>query len=191
MPLGCGGGTGLGLFLRILDSSLCSVRINGCKQKYRAGLIPYTVLLEDGTANTHRRKSCPESCQNSEKRVYLSQRCGFDPLCRWLAHLRRYRGVGAPLYCRYFCFYGYIITLEQLFVNGFWVKICKITKRLANTMRIMGELTKENTLNSGRDTAAVFDGPQPFFWCILKSQRYKKRNHRGRRPTKHSCGIIC
>ena len=58
-------------------------------------------------------------------------------------------------------------------------------------MRVMDESTKENALNSGRDTAAVFDRPQPFFWCILKSQRYKKRKSQWGRPAKHFYGAIC
>ena len=102
--LGMRGRYRFGFVLTHFRFLLLFVRINGCKQKYRAGLIPYTVLLEDGTANTHRRKSCPESCQNGEKRVYLSQRCGFDPLCRWTHHLRRCLRVAALRHCRYFLF---------------------------------------------------------------------------------------
>ena len=78
-------------------------------------------------------------------------------MCRWTHHLRRYRGVGAPLYCRYFCFYGYIITLEQLFVNGFWAKIYKITKygpiaqlgeRTVRIRKVVGSIPIRSTTKS-------------------------------------------
>jgi len=114
-PLGCGCGTGLGLFLRISDSSSLCLSGSMGANKNTVQVLAYTVSLEDGTENTPRRNK--QTCQKGEKRVYLSQRCGFDPLCRWMCHLRRYRGAPTPLYCRYFCFSVYIIPPNKCSVN--------------------------------------------------------------------------
>ena len=82
-------------------------------------LLPYTVSCMTNKTSVSARAL---SLAFFLKKDILVVRRGRDPLCRCPYHLRRYVGVAAPTYCRFF-FYDSIIAYRTSYINRHTIQI--------------------------------------------------------------------